>query len=214
MQDPRTVDVAETFVSIQGESTYAGLVCFFVRLAGCNLACRYCDTPAARARGAPASIDGLVTDYRRSGAALAEITGGEPLLQPACAGLARCLREAGPGPVLVETNGTRDLSVLPAGVIAVMDIKCPGSGAAGSTDWDNLGRLRPQDEVKFVLADRHDYEWARDVVRQRGLARICHAVLFSPVWSALDPGQLGQWILEDRLAVRLQVQLHRVVGMP
>jgi 7-carboxy-7-deazaguanine synthase len=116
--------------------------------------------------------------------------------------------------VLVETNGTCDLSILPADVIAIMDVKCPGSGAAGSTDWENVGRLRPRDEVKFVLADRSDYEWACEVVRRFDLVRACHAVLFSPVWSALEPRLLGQWILADRLGVRLQVQLHRVIGVP
>jgi len=208
-----TLDVAETFVSLQGESTYAGMPCFFVRLAGCNLRCRYCDTPQALGTGRPVAMAEIVTRFMESRAPLAELTGGEPLLQPASVRLAEALAKCG-ARVLVETNGTIDISGLPDDAIAVMDIKCPGSGAADTTDWQNVERLRREDEVKFVISDRTDYEWARDVQARYRLSRHCRAVLFSPVRDRLDPAELGRWILDDRLPVRLQIQLHKVVGMP
>lgn len=208
-----TVNVCETFISIQGESTFAGLSCFFIRLAGCNLRCRYCDTTYAYAPGSEAPIEQLVSESRAAKAAIVEITGGEPLLQPAFRELASALRDRGGKPVLVETNGSRDISVIPTGVIAIMDVKCPGSGESESMDPANIGRLRPQDEVKFVLTDRTDYEWARDFVKRHTLASRCHAVMFSPVFGVLTAKDLGQWILEDGLSVRLQVQLHKVLGI-
>ena len=208
-----TVSVCETFVSIQGESTYAGLPCFFIRLAGCNLRCRYCDTTYAYNPGLEAPIPDLVNAYRDSRAAIVEITGGEPLLQPGFRELATALRDLGGKPVLVETNGSRDISAIPAGVVAIMDVKCPASGESEAMDPANLRRLRPQDEVKFVLSDRKDYEWAREFVRRHDLSRCCHAVLFSPVWGAVNARELGEWILADNLPVRVQVQLHKVMGM-
>ena len=209
----KTVNVAETFVSIQGESTYAGLTCFFIRLAGCNLRCRYCDTAYAYAPGRDVPVDELVAQGAASSAAIVEVTGGEPLLQPGFAGLAAGLRDRSGKPVLVETNGSLDISVVPKGVIAIMDIKCPGSGESEAMDTANLGRLRPEDEVKFVLGDRPDYEWAREFVKRHALHRICHAVLFSPVFGALDPRELGRWMIEDGVPTRLQVQLHKVLGV-
>ena len=145
---------------------------------------------------------------------MAEITGGEPLLQDGFRALAVALRDAAQGPVLVETNGTLDISVIPEGVRAILDVKCPGSGASGHVDWDNLRRLRPGDEVKFVLSTREDYEWAREVMARHALAATRCAVLFSPATPALSPGTLAAWILEDALPVRLQIQLHKVVGLP
>jgi len=208
-----TVNVCETFVSIQGESTYAGLSCYFIRLAGCNLRCRYCDTTYAYAPGLDVPVPDLVAKCRASKAAIVEITGGEPLLQPGFRELAAALRDQGGKPVLVETNGSMDISAIPAGVVAIMDVKWPGSGVSEAMDSANIGRLRPQDEVKFVLSDRQDYEWAGDFVRRHSLATRCHAVLFSPVFGKLPAKEVGQWILDDGLPVRVQAQLHKMLGM-
>ena len=214
MTDQAAVDVCEVFTSIQGESTWAGASCFFVRLAGCNLRCVYCDTPQAFAPGRPTPIDSLVARFRASGASIAEITGGEPLLQRGFPALAAGLRDAGLGrPVLVETNGSCDLALVPDRVVAVMDVKCPGSGQCGSLDDRNIVRLRPLDEVKFVLTDRADYEWARAFVARHELDGRCGAVLFSPAHDRQSPAELARWILDDRLPVRLQVPLHRLLGV-
>jgi 7-carboxy-7-deazaguanine synthase len=171
-------------------------------------------------------VDGVVEECRRNGLPLAEITGGEPLLQPGFPELARALRDRTSATVLVETNGTRDISAVPDGVVCIMDVKTPGSGENAKMDLANLDRLRPYDEVKFVLTDRADYEWARQFTLDRNLAARCRAVLFSPVWNLpappgsaggqagrLAPSDLARWILEDRLPVRLQPQLHRILGL-
>lgn len=207
-----TVNVVETFVSLQGESTYAGRPCFFVRLGGCNLRCRYCDTPYAYAEGSRRTVSDVTGEFVASGVSLAEITGGEPLLQDGCRDLALALEAAG-ARVLVETNGSRDIGVLPAGAAAIMDIKCPGSGEAGAMDWGNIDRLRPHDEVKFVISDRADFDWACATVERHGLDRRCRTVLFSPVAGLMEPACLGAWVLESRQPVQLQVQLHRLIGM-
>ncbi len=208
-----TVNVCEIFESIQGESTWAGLSCFFIRLSGCNLRCKYCDTPRAYEPGKDMDTDDIVAQCRDSKAVIAEITGGEPLLQDGFYALASAMADLSEKPVLVETNGSRDISVIPEGVITIMDIKCPGSGQHEAMDFDNIGRVRPQDEVKFVLAGRPDYEWARGIVEKGELASRCHAVLFSPVHGVLDARELGEWIVTDGLPVRLQVQLHKIMGM-
>jgi len=209
-----TVGVVETFVSLQGESTRAGLPCFFVRLGGCNLRCRYCDTRGAYGSGRKTPVSALARRFAASKAALAEITGGEPLLQPGFRSLALALRQAGRGrPVLVETNGSLDISMIPDGVIAVMDIKCPGSGEEKATDWANLKRLRPYDEVKFVVSDRRDFDWARRIVTRHKIDQCCQAVAFSPVAGKLPAARLAGWILKSGLPVRLQLQLHKVLGM-
>ena len=205
--------VVETFTSIQGESTYAGLPCFFVRLAGCNLRCRYCDTPEAREGGESRTTADIVAEWRRSPAAIAEITGGEPLLQAAFAGLATALRDASPRVVLVETNGSRDISIIPDRVIAVVDVKSPGSGEKNAFDSGNLDRLRPYDELKFVLSDRADYEWAAAFVNRHNLAARAAAVHFSPVHGVLPASDLARWMLADGLSVRLQVQLHKIADL-
>ncbi len=203
------VQLCETFVSIQGESTWAGTPCFFIRLAGCNLDCAYCDAAYARAGGRAAPVADLVAEFRASGLALAEVTGGEPLIQNGTAPLVEGLLAF--GTVLVETNGSRDISAIPAGAAAIMDLKCPSSGAGGSMDWTNVERLRPRDEVKFVVGDRADYEWARQVIREKRLDRKCHAVLMGGVSGRVDPAELAGWILRDRLPVRLNLQWHKVL---
>lgn len=207
------LSVTETFLSIQGESTWAGLSCFFIRLGGCNLRCRYCDTPLAQAGGKLRDLDGLVEQARQSGAAITEITGGEPLLQAGFRDLALALLEATHRPVLVETNGSLDISKIPDGVVAIMDIKCPGSGHTAEMDFGNIRRLRAHDEVKFVIADRYDFEWAADMVRRHDLAGRCHAVLFGAVHGELALSSLGQWVLEERLPVRVHTQLHKTLGL-
>jgi 7-carboxy-7-deazaguanine synthase len=206
------VTVKEYFVSIQGESTHAGMPCFFVRLAGCNLRCPYCDTTEAFQGGETMTVAALVEAWRASPAAIAEITGGEPLLQLGFEALALGLRDAERGQVLVETNGTQDIGRIPERVSAVMDVKTPASGSAGSFLLQNLDKLRPYDEVKFVICDRGDYEWSREFAETHHLASRCRAILFSPV-DAVDGKTLGEWVIADGLPVRLQVQLHKTVGM-
>ncbi|MFH1115300.1 MAG: radical SAM protein [Pseudomonadota bacterium] len=201
--------VSEIFGSIQGESSYAGLPCTFVRLAGCNLRCRHCDTRYAQEGGTEMSLDEILGKVSSFGSNLVEITGGEPLMQEDTPTLAALLKQRG-HQVLVETNGSLDISALPEGVIRIMDIKCPASGESGHFMWENIWRLRDSDEVKFVISDRHDYEWARGIVKERfGHSRI--QVLFSTVFGELPPRNLVRWILEDRLAVRFQLQIHKYI---
>lgn len=205
-----TLAVTEIYKSIQGESTWAGLPCIFVRLTGCHLRCVWCDTPHAFQGGVQTDLGDIVAQCRELGGSLVEITGGEPLLQKNCGALARRLHAEG-YTVLCETSGTLPISTLPDETIKIMDLKCPGSGEHHRNDWSNIDRLSARDEVKFVLADRADYEWSRDVVREYGLPARTRAVLFSPVWDQLDPRHLAEWILEDGLEVRLQIPLHKVV---
>ncbi len=208
-----TVSVCEIFTSIQGESTWAGWPCWFVRLAGCNLRCRYCDTRRAWGPGQDADVTDLAAACAVSPAPLAEITGGEPLAQSGFGALAAALAALPGKTILVETNGSLDIAVIPARVIAIVDLKCPGSGEAERMDERNLARLRPHDEVKCVIGDRADYEWAAERVRRHGLVARCRAVSFGAVSGVLDPAELGRWILADGLPVRLQVQLHKLIGM-
>ena len=155
------------------------------------------------------AVSTLVDKFRSTGLALAEVTGGEPLLQPGTVPLLQQLQ--GVGAVLVETNGSRDISVIPAGVIAIMDIKCPSSGVCSAMDWENVSRLRPRDEVKFVVGDRNDYEWARQAIRKKQLSRRCQAVLIGTVFNQLNPADLAAWIIEDCLPVRLNLQMHKSI---
>jgi 7-carboxy-7-deazaguanine synthase len=204
-----TVEINEIFVSIQGESTRAGRPCVFLRTTGCPLRCVWCDTEYAFYEGDARTIDELVEEARSHGIPLVEITGGEPLAQPGVPELARRLVAEGLE-VLVETSGAYDISILPEGVSRIMDLKCPGSGEVERNDYDNVDRLREGDEVKFVIAGRPDYEWARDRVREYDLgSRV--PVLFSPVWEQVRPADLAAWILEDRLDVTLQLQLHKLL---
>ena len=207
-----TLKVTEIFHSIQGESTRAGERCVFVRLTACDLRCRWCDTEYAFTGGSPVAMDDILRRVDEYECPLVEITGGEPLLQPGTPELCRRLLAAG-YEVLVETGGHRDTSVLPEGVSVILDMKCPGSGESDRNDYGNLDRLKAGDEVKFVIADRDDYEWARDRVRERDLTAIV-PVHFSPVFGEMDPRELAEWILADRLGVRLQLQLHKHVWEP
>lgn len=201
--------VCEIFVSIQGESTHAGRPCTFVRLTGCNLRCFYCDTQYAYEEGTPMTVTDIVKAVSDKGPSLVEITGGEPLLQKDTPLLCESLYKKG-YEVLFETNGTFDIGLLPDGIKRIMDIKCPGSGHSGQTDWRNMNHLRAGDELKFVLSNRKDYEWAVEILKKYPV-RPGIPVLFSPVVSYLNPDILIQWILEDNLPVRFQMQLQKII---
>jgi 7-carboxy-7-deazaguanine synthase len=205
--------INEIFHSIQGESTYAGRPCVFVRLTACDLRCRWCDTPYAFHEGRKMSVDDVVADIEARGCSTVEVTGGEPLLQPDVYPLMQRLLDAGKT-VLVETGGHRSIADVPAGVIRIMDVKCPGSGESDQNDWSNFARLTPADEVKFVLADRRDYEYARDILQREQLASRVNAVLLSPVHGELDPKLLSEWVIADRLEVRVQLQVHKYIWSP
>ncbi|HUI91664.1 MAG TPA: radical SAM protein [Chitinivibrionales bacterium] len=201
--------VCETFKSIQGESTLAGEVCAFVRLAGCNLSCVYCDSRYARTGGTSMSVDDVCAWVRSQECRLVEITGGEPLLQKETAILAGRLCDDG-HTVLVETNGSKDISMLPEPCIRILDVKSPASGAGGSLHMPNLNELRPHDECKFVLCDRADFEWAVDFVAQYRLAGRC-TIIFSPAWNILAPKDLAAWMLEKNTVARLGLQVHKFI---
>jgi 7-carboxy-7-deazaguanine synthase len=205
--------INEIFHSIQGESTFAGEPCVFVRLTACDLRCRWCDTPYAFYEGRKMSVDEVISQVDAFGCPMVEITGGEPLLQVDVLPLMRRLLASGKT-VLVETGGHRSIADVPEGVIRIMDVKCPGSGEAAKNDWENLARLTARDQVKFVIADRADYEYARELVLRERLAERCGTVLFSPVHGELSPRELAQWVLADRLPVRLQLQMHKYIWDP
>ncbi len=204
-----TVQVCETFTSIQGEGLHTGLPCFFIRLSGCNLNCSYCDTRYAMEGGEDQEIDELVTIWKESDVALVQITGGEPLLQEGVYGLMDRLIESG-AQVLLETNGSISLARVPWQVVKVVDVKTPGSGMADSWNQDNLRWLAGYDQVKFVITCREDYDWARHWVERYYLTSFVN-VLFSCAWGRLDPRILAAWLLEDRLNVRFQLQLHKIL---
>lgn len=209
-------NVSEIFYSIQGEGTRAGLPCTFVRLQGCTLRCSWCDTPYALEHRASERImtgQQILDEIRSIGCSFVEFTGGEPLEQPAVVPLMRLLCDEG-CLVAVETGGHCDISVVDHRVIAIVDVKCPGSKMDRLNDLDNLARLRPHDEVKFVLASRRDYEFARDLIRDHHLETRCASVLMSCVPDRLPMAECVAWILEDALPVRFQVQMHKIVWSP
>lgn len=201
--------INEIFHSIQGESSFAGLPTVFVRLSGCNLRCRWCDTAYAFDEGAPMEIGEVVERVAAYGCRLVEITGGEPLLQEEVIPLMSELLERG-HEVLLETGGSLSIENVPAGVRRIIDVKCPGSGCSDANRWENMDRLREGDELKFVLAGRADYEWAARQISERDLAGKC-PLIFTPVHGELDPGEMAGWVLQDGLPVRVQVQLHRLL---
>ena len=199
----------EIFKSIQGESSFTGLPCIFIRLTGCNLRCTWCDTEYAFYEGKPKSVQDIMDAIEPLGVPLVEITGGEPLLQDEVYDLMNALL-AKNYQVLVETGGGVSVANVPQQVIKILDVKCPGSGEAAKNLWDNLDHLNPHDEVKFVLADRADYEWSRDILQHHDIPNKAK-VLFSPVYDRLDLKELAAWVLEDNLPVRVQTQLHKVI---
>jgi len=205
--------INEIFFSLQGESTLAGLPCVFIRLAGCNLDCSWCDTGHARgSEGAvEKTIDDILSEVEGFPKGFVEITGGEPLLQDETPALAARLLKRFEG-VILETNGSLDIGAVPEGVVRVVDVKCPSSGVAHGFKMENLPLLTPIDEMKFVIADRADYEFAREFISSMGGTRLrADKILFSPVSEALPPKTLARWILDDRLFVRFQLQLHTVI---
>jgi 7-carboxy-7-deazaguanine synthase len=205
--------VNEIFHSIQGESTHAGRPCVFVRLTACDLRCSWCDTPYAFHEGRKMSIEQVLADVDAYECPVVEITGGEPLLQPDVYPLMTQLVERG-HTVLLETGGHRSIANVPSGVVRIMDVKCPASGESEKNCWANLDLLTPTDEVKFVIQDRGDYDFARDVIARHGLLDRCAAVLMSPVHGVLPAKDLAAWILADRLPVRLQLQAHKYIWSP
>src|SRR5687768_8177809 len=202
--------INEIFHSIQGESTHSGRPCVFVRLTACDLRCSWCDTPYAFTEGRKMSLDDVVAQVEGYGCPLVEITGGEPLLQRDVYPLMERLLAAG-RTVMVETGGHMSIEHVPAPVIKIVDVKCPGSGESHRNHWPNLDAVAPHDEVKFVIKDRNDYEFGRDIVRRHALIGRVAAVLFSPVHGVLDARDLAAWILEDKLEVRLQLQTHKFI---
>jgi 7-carboxy-7-deazaguanine synthase len=207
-----SIQVNEIFLSIQGESSFAGLPCVFVRLTGCNLRCRYCDTTFAYDEGTFMEIAEIMQAVRSFGTKLVEVTGGEPLLQEEAHRLLSALLSENYR-VLLETNGSIDLSRVDPRVVKIVDIKCPGSGESERMRWENIGCLREEDEVKFVLTSRADYEWAKGKLEEMDLAGRCK-VLFSPAYGFLAGEPLAEWILADRLPVRLQLQLQKILWGP
>jgi len=206
----RLLTINEIFYSIQGESTYAGRPCVFVRLTACDLRCSWCDTAYAFHEGGKRSLDDVLAEVNRYDCPLVEVTGGEPLLQDAVYPLMERLLAEG-RTVLLETGGHRSTERVPSEVVTILDVKCPGSGEAQRNDWTNLERARPHDQVKFVIKDRTDYEYARDIVVRHQLSGRVAAVLFSPVHGVMEARDLAAWILADRLDVRLQLQAHKFI---
>jgi 7-carboxy-7-deazaguanine synthase len=204
--------VHEIYRSLQGESTFTGLPCVFIRLTACNLRCVYCDTPHAFTEGQPLDLDAVVARALELGDDLVELTGGEPLLQPEVYPLMTRLADAG-RTVLLETSGAIDTCMVDSRVRVILDIKTPGSAEVDANVWSNLDRLKSIDEVKFVLCSRADFDWAVEVVRSRGLLKRC-PVLFSAAFGQVDPTELAAWILESRLPVRLQLQQHKILWEP
>lgn len=205
--------INEIFHSIQGESTHAGRPCVFVRLTACDLRCSWCDTPYAFTEGRKMAVDDVVARVEAMGGRLVEITGGEPLLQKAVYPLMETLLARG-YEVLLETGGHVPLDQVPPAVKMIVDVKCPGSGEADRNHWDNLALVDRNDEVKFVITDRADYEYARGVVMERGITERVNAVHFSPVHGVLEPRVLAEWVLADRLPVRVQLQMHKYIWSP
>jgi 7-carboxy-7-deazaguanine synthase len=209
----RTLTINEIYHSIQGESSWAGLPCVFVRLTFCDLRCNYCDTEYAFYEGKKMSLKEIADRVARFQCPLVEITGGEPLLQKNVLPLMSILADGG-HTVLLETSGAHDISQVDPRVHRIMDLKTPGSGEVDKNLWSNIDHLTERDEVKFVMGSREDYDWSCDKLRCFDLAKRCHAVLFSPIFGRIDPRQIVEWILSDKLDVRFQLQMHKFIWSP
>src|SRR6266511_1293111 len=203
----KTLTINEVYHSSQGESTWVGRRCVFVRLTFCNLRCNYCDTEYAFYEGKKETLSEIVETVAACRCPLVEITGGEPLLQKNVLPLMSMLCDAG-YTVLLETSGAHDISKVDPRVHRIMDLKTPGSSEVDKNLWSNIDHLTPRDEVKFVMGSREDYEWARDKVQRHDLSSRCHAVLFSPIFGRIDPREIVEWILADKLDVRFQIGRH------
>lgn len=203
----KKLKITEIFSSIQGESSHAGKRCAFIRLTGCNLRCNYCDTAYAFHGGEEMDIDDIVKTVVDFGVPLVEITGGEPLMQKNCIDLAKALLDAGLS-VMIETNGFYDVGVLPQEIIKIVDVKCPSSGEGESFNFDNLQKVDQKDELKFVIGCRDDYLWAKEFVEMNSPVT---ELIFSPSWECVSPRELTEWIVEDRLDVRVGIQIHKII---
>ncbi len=208
-----SLKVNEVYFSVQGESTWVGLPCVFIRLTACDLRCTYCDTAYAFYEGKRRPLEEVLAEVLAYDCPLVELTGGEPLLQKASLPLMTALCDAGKT-VLIETSGAHDISKIDPRVHRIMDLKTPGSGECARNFWPNIAHLTRRDEVKCVIGSREDYEWSREQVRTHGLADRVGTVLFSPVFGRIRPVEIVEWILEDRLPVRFQLQLHKFVWDP
>ena len=204
--------ISEIFKSIQGESSYAGLPCVFVRTSGCNLRCGWCDTSYAFYEGEERAIDSVLEEIRGFGCDCVEITGGEPLLQEEVYLLMKRLLDEGYR-LLIETSGSLPIDKIDRRAVVIMDIKCPGSRMSHAIHWENIRHLKKEDEVKFVIADRSDYDWSKEVLGRYPLL-LERTILFSPAFGLMEPRQLAEWVLEDRLPVRLQLQIHKYIWDP
>ena len=201
--------VCEIFSSIQGESSFAGIPCTFIRLTGCNLRCSYCDTSHAYYEGQEFTVDEVIREVQRTGINLVEITGGEPLLQNEAHLLIKRLIDEG-YKVLVETNGSQDIKKIDKKAIVILDIKTPNSGMSKEMDFSNLDYIKSSDEIKFVITNREDYEWSKDIIQKYKLMEECK-LLFSPAFGILPPENLAKWIIGDKLKIRLNLQLHKYI---
>ena len=204
------INISEIFYSILGESTYQGLPCAFVRVAGCNLRCSYCDTPYAQKGGKKYPIEKILSILSKYPTKLIEITGGEPLSQK---GVYKLIQELikRKYKVFVETNGSIDIDKLSSKVIVIMDIKCPSSSMNEKMNWENIKKLKDEDEIKFVLQNSKDYLWAKEVIKKYNLSD--RKLLLSPVFGKLSPKVLSEWILKDGLNAKLHLQLHKIIGI-
>ena len=209
----KKLTVNEVYQSVQGESTWAGLPCVFVRLTFCDLRCTYCDTEHAFYEGEKMELAEIVEKVRGFGCPLVEVTGGEPLLQPNCVPLLTMLCDAG-FTVLLETSGAHDISAVDPRVHRIMDLKTPSSGECARNLYGNIPHLTARDEIKFVIGSREDYEWAREKMREHELAQRVNAVLFSPVFGKIAPAEIVGLMLEDRLPARFQLQMHKFIWEP
>jgi 7-carboxy-7-deazaguanine synthase len=212
-EDAKTLTINEIYHSVQGESTWAGLPCVFVRLTFCDLRCNYCDTEYAFYEGQKRTLTEIAETVAGFHCPLVEITGGEPLLQKNVLPLMRMLADAG-HTVLLETSGAHDISQVDSRVHRIMDLKTPGSGECARNLLANIEHLTKRDEVKFVIGSREDYEWSRQQIESYGLTERCGTVLFSPIFGRIEPRQMVEWILSDKLAVRFQLQLHKFIWEP
>ena len=203
---PPVVRITEIFFSIQGESSHAGRPCVFVRLTGCNLRCTWCDSEYTFAGGERMALEDVMARVKSYGCDLVEITGGEPLAQSEAFELIKRLADDD-FEVLIETSGSIDITPVDERAKLILDVKCPGSGEVAKNRWENLRHLRPHDEIKFVIADREDYDFARRVIEEHDLQK--HTILFSPVWGTMDMKALAEWMLADRVPARFQTQLHK-----
>ena len=213
MPSAPTLKINEIYESIQGESTWAGWRCVFVRLTACDLRCTYCDTEYAFYEGKKRTLDDILDEVLAFDCPLVEITGGEPLLQKNVLPLMAALCEEGKT-VLIETSGAHDISKIDPRVHRIMDLKTPGSGECARNLWSNIAHLGKRDEVKFVIGSREDYEWSRDQVREHGLAERCGCVLFSPIFSRIEPKQIVEWMVADKVPARFQLQMHKFIWDP